>query len=60
MTHASKRMAGILLVLLPTIMFGGVSILTLLINDPGIWKTHYARTCGGPAMPMRAHYSFYR
>lgn len=27
-------MAGLLLLILPTVMFGGVSILTLLINDP--------------------------
>ena len=35
MSPQSRRVAGVLLVLLPTVMFGGVSILTLLINDPG-------------------------
>jgi hypothetical protein len=30
----SRRLAGLLLVILPTVMVGGVSILTLLINDP--------------------------
>ena len=30
----SRRLAGILLVVLPSVVFGGVSILTLLINDP--------------------------
>lgn len=34
MTRESKMMAGLLLIILPTVMFGGVSILTLLINDP--------------------------
>jgi hypothetical protein len=34
MTHASRRTAGILLILLPTVVYGGVSILMLLINDP--------------------------
>ena len=34
MTRASRRLAGILLIVLPTVIFGGVSILTLLINDP--------------------------
>jgi hypothetical protein len=34
MSPASLRSAGILLVLLPTVIFGGVSILTLLIRDP--------------------------
>jgi hypothetical protein len=34
MSHASHRMAGILLIVLPTVMFGGVSILRLLIADP--------------------------
>jgi tetratricopeptide (TPR) repeat protein len=34
MTYESRCLAGILLVLLPTVMFGGVSILSLLIGDP--------------------------
>lgn len=34
MSPESRRLAGILLVLLPTVVFGGVSILSLLINDP--------------------------
>src|SRR5687767_10505337 len=34
MSRESKIMAGLLLIILPTVMFGGVSILTLLINDP--------------------------
>lgn len=34
MSSESRRIAGILLVVLPTVVFGGVSILTLLINDP--------------------------
>jgi hypothetical protein len=34
MSAESRRLAGILLVVLPTVVFGGVSILTLLINDP--------------------------
>ena len=35
MTRESQRMAGILLVVLPTVMYGGVALLTLLITDPG-------------------------
>ena len=35
MTPATRRVAGTLLLLLPTVMVGGVSILTLLINEPG-------------------------
>jgi hypothetical protein len=34
MTHESRRLAGILLIVLPTVMFGGLSILSLLIGDP--------------------------
>jgi hypothetical protein len=34
MTYESRLLAGILLIVLPTVMFGGVSILTLLIGDP--------------------------
>jgi hypothetical protein len=34
MTDESRRMAGILLIVLPTVMFGGVSLLSLLVGDP--------------------------
>ena len=34
MAPESRRLAGILLVVLPTVVFGGVSILSLLISDP--------------------------
>src|SRR5262249_2837707 len=34
MTYASRLLAGILLIVLPTVMAGGVSILSLLIGDP--------------------------
>ena len=34
MSPESRRLAGILLVILPTVVVGGVSILTLLITDP--------------------------
>ena len=34
MTYESRRLVGILLIVLPTVMFGGVSILSLLIGDP--------------------------
>jgi len=34
MTPESRRIAGILLVVLPTVMYGGVMLLTMLIGDP--------------------------
>lgn len=34
MSPESRRMAGILLIVLPTVVFGGVSILTMLVHDP--------------------------
>ena len=34
MSRESRRLAGILLIVLPAVIFGGVSILTLLIGDP--------------------------
>ena len=34
MSPESRRLAGILLVVLPTVMIGGVSLLTLLVWDP--------------------------
>lgn len=33
-SFASRRLAGVLLVVLPTVAFGGTSLLTLLVNDP--------------------------
>lgn len=33
MSRKSRRLAGILLVIMPTVIYGGVSILTLLIGD---------------------------
>jgi hypothetical protein len=33
MAHESRFLAGILLIVLPTVMFGGASILSLLIGD---------------------------
>jgi len=38
MSRESRRLAGILLIVLPSVMFGGVSILTLLINDPAYMR----------------------
>lgn len=34
MSRDSRRLAGILFIVLPAVMFGGVSILRLLITDP--------------------------
>ena len=38
MSPESRRLAGALLVILPTVMIGGVSVLTLLINDPAYMR----------------------
>jgi len=35
MTPETRRHAGILIILIPTVIYGGVSILGLLIHDPG-------------------------
>jgi hypothetical protein len=34
MSTQSRRVAGIVLIVLPTVVFGGVSVLSLLIGDP--------------------------
>ena len=34
MSAASRRIAGLLLVLIPTVMYGGYTLLQFLINDP--------------------------
>jgi hypothetical protein len=38
MSLSSRRVAGVLLMILPTVMICGVSILTLLIWDPAYMK----------------------
>src|SRR5438876_8105458 len=34
MSPQSRQLAGILLIVLPTVIYGGVSLLSFLINDP--------------------------
>lgn len=34
MSRESRRLAGVLLIVLPTIVYGGVALLTLLVGDP--------------------------
>ena len=38
MSRESRRMAGVLLVVLPTVMIGGVSLLSLLVWEPGLCR----------------------
>jgi hypothetical protein len=35
MSPGSRRVAGVVLIVLPTVVIGGVSVLSLLIGDPG-------------------------
>src|SRR5262245_60059635 len=35
MSQESRRLAGILMVVFPSVIFGGTSLLTLLVGDPG-------------------------
>jgi len=46
MTYESRLLAGILLIVLPTVMIGGISILSLLIGDPAYMETPCARIYG--------------
>jgi hypothetical protein len=55
MTYESRRLAGVLLIVLPTVMFGGLSILSLLIGDPtymdnplrqDLWRAGHAHAGG--------------
>lgn len=54
MSSESRLVAGILLILLPTVVYGGTSILSLLVNDPGYAENQLRRICGAPATPTRA------
>ena len=57
MSEQSKKLAGILLIILPTVAFGGTSLLSLLINDASGYATkRYDKTCGELAMYMPGCY----
>jgi hypothetical protein len=60
MTYESRLLAGIVLIVLPTVMFGGVSILSLLVGDPAYMENPCARICGAPDTRMRASGSSWR
>ena len=34
MSNQSRKLAGILLIIMPTVLYGGISLLQFLINDP--------------------------
>ena len=51
MTLQSRRTAGILLVILPTVIYGGAAILSLLIDDPRYQAVTCAITYGGQGVP---------
>lgn len=44
LSSESRRLAGVLLVLLPTVAFGGTSILRLLIDDPAYMDNELRRS----------------
>jgi hypothetical protein len=46
MSPESRRVAGILLVVLPTVIFGGVSILSLLISPESGYRKYEDGTLG--------------
>lgn len=52
MEQHSKRLAGILLVILPTVLYGGVSLLTFLIDDSAYIQIHCGRICFAQDMHM--------
>ena len=54
MSSQSRLVAGILLILVPTVEIGGTSILSLLISDPPTPRTSSVRTSGVQATPTRA------
>lgn len=43
LSPASRRLAGVLVILVPTVAFGGTSLLTMLIGDPGYAENELRR-----------------
>src|SRR4029434_1095271 len=63
MSYESRLLAGILLIVLPTVMIGGVSILSLLIGDPtyvenplrqDLWRAGHAHARAWLILPLVA------
>jgi hypothetical protein len=43
-SRESRRLAGVLLVVFPTVVYGGVSLLTFLVNDPAFAENELRRS----------------
>ena len=55
MSPESRRMAGVLLILMPTVVFGGVSLLTLLVGDPRYVQNPLREEAVGTDEPEVSH-----
>jgi hypothetical protein len=55
-TTETRRFAGILMVILRSLIYGGVTILSFLISDRATARTNYDRTYGGPGTRTQACY----
>jgi hypothetical protein len=53
MSPESCRLPGILLVILPTVVYGGVSLLRLLIGEPG-YMENQLQDLGEPGTPTQS------
>ena len=54
MSPENRRLAGILLIVLPTVVYGGVSILYLMVSDPAYTANPLRQDfCRSSATPRR-------
>jgi hypothetical protein len=54
MSIQSRLVAGIVLIIVPTVEIGGASILSLLMADPAYAQNELRQDLGGRATPTRA------
>ena len=54
MSPQSRLVAGIVLLIVPTVEIGGASVLSLLIADPSYGQNDLSRISGEQDMPTRA------
>ena len=54
MSRESHLTAGILLILMTTVVFGGTSIVSLLVGDPGYAQNQLRRCRYAPPLLQRA------
>jgi hypothetical protein len=55
MTPETRKHAGILIVIIPTVIYGGVSILGFLVHDPAYMQIRFGKIFSEQVMHMQVY-----